>query len=141
MLVDRREELFVLESGNFVLVKWLNESLLDEDWGFFNQVILLFEEFLIFITREWESFKGFDEEFCDDEVFLLIEKGRVLLDVVADFVVIFGKGVDFHVDDMINFLLAFLQELLKDHHNLIQVFLFLEVGPFAILLQYALELL
>ena len=72
MLIDSGEKFIVLECGNLVLIKRLDESLLDQDRGFFNEVVLFFEQLLIFIAREWESFKGFDEELGHNKILLLI---------------------------------------------------------------------
>ena len=139
MLIDGRKKLFVLEGGNFILVKWLDEGLLNQNWGLFNQIILFFEQLLIFISWKWESFKWFDKKLGNNKILLFFEEGRVLLDVVADFLVVFREGVNFHIDDMIDLFFTFLQKLFEDHDDLIQILFFLQVGSFTIILQNSLE--
>ncbi len=103
---------------------------------FFNQIVLLFEEFLVFIPWEWKSFKGFNQKFWNHQRSIIgIQEFIIAFKILLNFRVISEKFLDFSFYDGIDFLFTFFYKLAEDRHNFFEVLLLFWEGPFFVIVE------
>jgi hypothetical protein len=103
---------------------------------FFNQIVLFFEELLVFIAWEWKSFKGFNQKFWNHQRSIIgIQEFIIAFKILLNFGVISEKFLDFSFDDGIDFLFTFFDKLTKDRHNFFEVLLLFWEGPLFVIVK------
>lgn len=82
---------------------------------FFDECILLFKQFFIFIAIEWKPFKRLNQILSNNKVLLLFSQ-FMIFKMVHKLNIILFKLLEFMLNDDINLVRAFLDELSKDFH-------------------------
>lgn len=116
MLPNGREELVIVESRHFLLFEWLGQSLLNKHWSFLNKIVLLFEQFLIFMPSERELLKRFDQKLRNYQISMLNTDFIARWQILLHFLVITLKFTNFLFNDVIYLFLALGHKLLEYLH-------------------------
>lgn len=132
MVLDGFKKFCVFKFGDFVLFEWLSQGLLNQYGCFFNEIVLLFEQFLIFMACEWKFFKGAYQKLRNHQISflntdalpflpipILILIFITIVNILFHFAPILLQFINLYFDNMIQLFFTFGYKLFEYWHKFV----------------------